>query len=372
MASVAQTTANRSNALKSTGPRTPEGKAIVAQNAVKHGLLTQRVVVKGEDPEEFALYRKGMLEDLEPMGSVETLLAERVVHLGWRLRRAERLEGAAFDVLEAQRVAKAKDQPGASDIQDDEEAVLARMVVQDFGKHKLLDQLLGYERRIENSLYRTMNELRKERISGSEYRLQAGVGAGPRTGPNDMGQPRQERGRPRGAAPTGPLPPGGVTTNGAEVEELFDETKPNQGLRSEGEGTRGHDEKVCGAHPTGETPYGPGSNPGQARAPKSERSDLGTPPPARAGVTTNGAEAEGLSCETKPICVSCSEDRGPCDATGEEIGRGRPSYEEPPIGETQRSNLPSFQDSSSPAGPSCETKPNEATGEKSQVTSQPG
>ena len=104
MASVAQTLANRSNAQKSTGPRTAAGKAIVAQNAIKHGLLAQRVVVKGEDPGEFALYRERMLEDLEPMGSVEEILAERVVNLAWRLRRAERLEGAALDVLEAQHV----------------------------------------------------------------------------------------------------------------------------------------------------------------------------------------------------------------------------------------------------------------------------
>ena len=55
MTSQARIAANRCNAAKSTGPRTAEGKAIVAQNAVKHGLLAQEVVIKGEDPQEFAL-----------------------------------------------------------------------------------------------------------------------------------------------------------------------------------------------------------------------------------------------------------------------------------------------------------------------------
>ena len=143
------------------------------------------MVVKGEDPGEFALYREGMLEDLDPVGSVEAILAERVVNLAWRLRRAERLEGAAWDVLEAQHATKSAASARAKggtraegQAQDDEEALLARMIVEDFGDSKLLDQLLGYERRIENSLYRTMNELRKERIlrevERSEYRLQAG------------------------------------------------------------------------------------------------------------------------------------------------------------------------------------------------------
>jgi len=61
MASAAQVLANRLNAQKSTGPHTAEGKAAVAQNAVKHGLLAREVVIKGEDPGEFEFYRDQML-----------------------------------------------------------------------------------------------------------------------------------------------------------------------------------------------------------------------------------------------------------------------------------------------------------------------
>ena len=55
MASEAQIKANRENAQKSTGPRTEEGKAVVAQNAVKHGLWARQAVIKEEDPAEFEL-----------------------------------------------------------------------------------------------------------------------------------------------------------------------------------------------------------------------------------------------------------------------------------------------------------------------------
>jgi hypothetical protein len=45
MATEAQIEANRANAQKSTGPRTPEGKEKAAQNALKHGLLAREAVV---------------------------------------------------------------------------------------------------------------------------------------------------------------------------------------------------------------------------------------------------------------------------------------------------------------------------------------
>lgn len=53
MTSDKQTQANRQNALKSTGPITPEGKAAVRHNALKHGLLAQDVLVPNEDEAAF-------------------------------------------------------------------------------------------------------------------------------------------------------------------------------------------------------------------------------------------------------------------------------------------------------------------------------
>ncbi len=68
MATEAQILANRLNAQKSTGPRTPEGKAAVAQNAVKHRLSGRLDVIKGEDQAEFDLHREALLGELAPLG----------------------------------------------------------------------------------------------------------------------------------------------------------------------------------------------------------------------------------------------------------------------------------------------------------------
>jgi len=46
MTSERQVEANRQNAKKSTGPRTPAGKAVVALNGMKHGLLSRESLVK--------------------------------------------------------------------------------------------------------------------------------------------------------------------------------------------------------------------------------------------------------------------------------------------------------------------------------------
>ena len=75
MATEAQVVANRLNAQKSTGPRTGVGKAKASQNAVRHGLLAQQAVIRGEDPGEFEFYRDQMLGELAPAGAMESMLA---------------------------------------------------------------------------------------------------------------------------------------------------------------------------------------------------------------------------------------------------------------------------------------------------------
>jgi hypothetical protein len=176
MASVAQIQANRSNAQKSTGPRTAQGKERASQNAIKHGLLAREAVIQGEDPEEFEFFREGMLAELAPVGAVEAMLAQRVVSLSWRLRRAERLQNAAFAALddgEPTPLLEARHeewkQLKGSELERsiaglfDEDAALGKVVVEDFGGARVLDRLLMYERRIESSLYRTIAQLRQER-----------------------------------------------------------------------------------------------------------------------------------------------------------------------------------------------------------------
>jgi len=74
------------------GPKTAEGKAIVAVNAVTHGLTSKELVLPGERKADLTALRQSLLADLNPVGSMETLLVERAALCLWRLRRVLRFE----------------------------------------------------------------------------------------------------------------------------------------------------------------------------------------------------------------------------------------------------------------------------------------
>lgn len=92
MTSFKQIEANRRNALKSTGPRTDEGKKRSSRNAIRHGLTAETVLEPPEDPEDYDAFEEAVAADYEAKSAVERELILRLASLLWRLRRATLIE----------------------------------------------------------------------------------------------------------------------------------------------------------------------------------------------------------------------------------------------------------------------------------------
>ena len=84
--------ANRANAQKSTGPRTAAGKVRVSLNALTHGMTAQAAVLPFENRDHFEKFAAALRADLEPRGFLQTLMAERLVDLAWKLRRVAKAQ----------------------------------------------------------------------------------------------------------------------------------------------------------------------------------------------------------------------------------------------------------------------------------------
>ena len=91
-----QLAARRANAQKSTGPRTSEGKAVVAFNALKHGFFSADVVNPRLDGpahvEAFNSILDALLDDFQPQSARERILVDEVAACCWRIRRLLRFE----------------------------------------------------------------------------------------------------------------------------------------------------------------------------------------------------------------------------------------------------------------------------------------
>jgi hypothetical protein len=100
MSSPARLAANRRNAARSTGPRTPRGQRRSSLNALKHGILSRQLVAV-DTPADQALFRalhRSLVAELYPVGVVEILLVERIASCLWRLRRVTIAECQAIEM----------------------------------------------------------------------------------------------------------------------------------------------------------------------------------------------------------------------------------------------------------------------------------
>ena len=176
MATEAKILANRRNSQKSTGPRTPHGKAAVSQNAVSHGLSARQAVISSESRADFDLYRDQILAELVPATPMESILAERIVNLSWRLKRVNKIQNQTFDVinkpdktsplsrLTQSMLSKYGGLLPANHSDSSNILNLGRLAVKDFSNTRVLERLLIYERRIENSLYKTFLEFQRLKL----------------------------------------------------------------------------------------------------------------------------------------------------------------------------------------------------------------
>ena len=146
---------NRRNALKSTGPKTPEGKKAVKWNALKHGLLSKEIALRtkgsGETEADFTELLTQLREDLRPEGVLEEMLVEKTPICYWRLRRAIRSEVGEIRRNQAMVALQLK-------------KLNIDQSVNSLPQKGAVDKILRYETAIERQLYRAISEL--ERLQG--------------------------------------------------------------------------------------------------------------------------------------------------------------------------------------------------------------
>src|SRR6202158_2412533 len=97
MISERQHEANRRNAAKSHGPKTPEGRAAVRHNALKHGFTAAEIIFPTvEEQIDFEQFRAAFEAEHQPVGPTEEVLVEDIVIARWRLNRIRKMEPGFF------------------------------------------------------------------------------------------------------------------------------------------------------------------------------------------------------------------------------------------------------------------------------------
>jgi hypothetical protein len=103
--SEARISANRQNSLRSSGPKTVEGKERSRRNGLKHGMTGQGIVIPEEDSAEVERRHEALQKELAPQSMMGTILVQQLATLSVRMERGARQEFASV----ASRVRHASD-----------------------------------------------------------------------------------------------------------------------------------------------------------------------------------------------------------------------------------------------------------------------
>jgi hypothetical protein len=155
MTSEARIKANRENAKKSTGPRSPAGKAASSRNRLGHGLCTETNFLPSEDPAEFVSLYHDLRSRFRPVGDGEEKLVMRIAAAQWRLHRALPVETQIY--LEQLEIVAA-----INPTMPEEQLTQMRgpAFMMDCEKAQSFIKLSRYETALENSITRCLKQLK--------------------------------------------------------------------------------------------------------------------------------------------------------------------------------------------------------------------
>src|ERR1700675_4544261 len=158
MISERQQEANRRNAAKSNGPKTPEGRAAVRMNALKHGLTAAEIILPTvEEKIDFEQFRAAFEEECQPVGAIEQVLVEDLVAARWRMNRVRKMEPGFFTLrLQAMRREIKEDFSNL-----DAQAHLALIFRDDARDADTIGKMSRYEARFERSFHKALKELQR-------------------------------------------------------------------------------------------------------------------------------------------------------------------------------------------------------------------
>jgi hypothetical protein len=166
-------------------------------NSLKHGLLSQDVLLPNEDREALAQLDGRLRQELDPVGEFESMLVDRIIGLVWRLRRLSKIEAGILDWRYHGILAdRARKKAALQDLDSEESSSLPTSVldqadydqalseqwhhelkqqsdigtlgeafVRDSREEEALSKLSRYETSLERSLYKALHELERRQAA---------------------------------------------------------------------------------------------------------------------------------------------------------------------------------------------------------------